>query len=234
MKRKSNQFDRDEMYRQLRTNIEFSSVDEEIKIVNFISTIPNEGKSTMAINLARVCADQYQKVLLIDCDLRNSSLHRLLNVKRGAGLSNLLSNFKEEDSILESECVQTITTPTEKTYYFISAGDRVPNPLEVVSSKSLYTFLQKAKQEFDFIILDCPPISLCSDGTPLCNLSDGTLYVVSGKEVDKRQAKTCMSELTRSGANIIGLCLTKMENITKSKYYNYGYGYGYGSNVGED
>ncbi|MDO4466469.1 MAG: CpsD/CapB family tyrosine-protein kinase [Bacillota bacterium] len=234
MAKRSVQFDTDEMYRQLRTNIEFSNLDKEIKLVNFMSTLPNEGKSTMALNLARVSADQFDRVLLIDCDLRNSSLHRLLKISKGKGLSNVLANFSETDSILECEDLQVIETKTGKQYYFLSAGDRVPNPLEMISSKKFFSFLQKAKEEFDFIVIDSPPASLCSDGIPLCRAVDGTLYVVSGKDTDKRSAKSHMKELSRNGANIIGLCLTKIEAYT-NKTYNYGYGYGYGKNTqGED
>lgn len=221
---KSNQFDRDEMYRQLRTNIQFSNMDTKIKVVNIVSTTPNEGKSTIAANLARVSAEHFEKVLIIDCDLRNPTLHKLFKMSKGEGLTNLVERFSEGDSILRAEELRIIGTESGKKFYFISSGARVPNPLEVVSSNSFLNVIKQAKEEFDFVILDCPPISLCSDGIPISNACDGTLYAVSGKETDKRQAKAAMKDLQRSGVNIIGLCLTKMENLMNKKYYYYGYG----------
>ena len=85
MAKKINQFDLDEVFRQLRTNIEFSNLDQNIQMVNVVSSTPNEGKSTVSANLARICADNYSNVLLIDCDLRNSSLHKMLKTSNASG-----------------------------------------------------------------------------------------------------------------------------------------------------
>ena len=220
---KSNQFDLDEVYRQLRTNIEFSRMDEGIQVVNTISTNPNEGKSTVAANLARVSADKYARVLLIDCDLRNPTIHRLMGVSNSFGLTNLLADF---DGSMESvnKAIQSIETDTGKVFYMISSGSRVPNPLEILSSNRFSKFMSLMRQQFDFIVIDCPPIGACSDGVPVSNASDGTLLIVSSKDTDKRAAKTASRDLMRAGANIIGVVLTKVENFTNSHYYYYGYG----------
>ena len=224
MAKKINQFDLDEVYRQLRTNIEFSRMDENIQVINTVSTNPNEGKSTIASNLARICADKYRNVLLIDCDLRNSSLHRMFKTSNATGLSNLLSHFDEHTSIIQSEELKVLQTKTGRQMYFLSAGSRVPNPLELLSSNRFARFLQVARQEFDFIIIDCPPITACSDVIPVANASDGTLFVVSAKETDKRRAREAVRDLQRNGAKLMGVCLTKVEDF-EQKHYNY-YGYG--------
>lgn len=224
MAKKINQFDLDEVFRQLRTNIEFSKMDENIQIVNIVSTNPEEGKSTISANLARICADKYRNVLLIDCDLRNPSLHRMFKTSNTSGLSNLLSHFNESSSILQSEEVKVLQTKTGRQLYFMSAGSRVPNPLELLSSNRFAKFLQVARNEFDFIVIDCPPVTACSDAIPISNASDGTLFVCSSKETDKRRARDAVRDLQRNGAKLMGVCLTKVEDFS-SKHYNY-YGYG--------
>ena len=90
-KKKRNQFDVDEIYRGLRTNIEFSQMDEEIQVISIASTIPSEGKSSVACNLARIMAAKYKNVLLIDCDLRNASVHKTLGISNRSGLTNIIS-----------------------------------------------------------------------------------------------------------------------------------------------
>ncbi|MGM9946452.1 CpsD/CapB family tyrosine-protein kinase [Floccifex sp.] len=224
MAKKINQFDLDEVFRQLRTNIEFSKMDENIQIVNTVSTNPNEGKSTIASNLARICADKYNNVLLIDCDLRNPSLHRMLKTSNSTGLSNLLSHFDGNTSIITSSELKVLQLKSGKIFYFLSSGSRVPNPLELLSSNRFSKFLQVARREFDFIIIDCPPVTACSDAIPICNASDGTLFVCSSKETDKRRAREAVRDLQRNGAKLMGVCLTKVEDFA-SKHYNY-YGYG--------
>lgn len=102
-RKKRNQFDVDEIYRGLRTNIEFSQMDDAIQVINVVSTIPNEGKSTIACNLARIMAAKYKNVLLIDCDLRNTSVHKTLQISNRSGLTNIISEFREGTSIQSYE-----------------------------------------------------------------------------------------------------------------------------------
>ena len=94
-KKKRNQFDVDEIYRGLRTNIEFSQMDEAMQVITCVSTVPNEGKSTIACNLARIMAAKYKNVLLIECDLRNASVHKTLHISNRSGLQILFLNFKK-------------------------------------------------------------------------------------------------------------------------------------------
>ena len=227
MAKKINQFDLDEVFRQLRTNIEFSNLDQNIQMVNVVSSTPNEGKSTVSANLARICADKYSNVLLIDCDLRNSSLHKILKTSNASGLSNLLSRFDDTTSVINSSEIKVLQTKSGKLLYFLSAGTRIPNPLEVLSTHRFAKLLEVARNEFDFIVIDCPPITACSDAIPICNASDGTLFVVSSKDTDKKIVKQSIQELRRNSARLMGVCLTKVEDF-ENKHYNY---YGYGENV---
>lgn len=226
-KRKRNQFDVDEIYRSLRTNIEFSQMDDAIQVINVVSTVPNEGKSTVACNLARIMAAKYKNVLLIDCDLRNASIHKTLKISNRCGLTNIISEFREGVSIHSYEGVQDVQFDGGYALSVITAGHRVPNPSEVLGSKRLAKFLNQARQEFGYIIIDCPPVAVASDAIPLCNVSDGVLYVVDSKSSDKRKVKMAIGDVQRNGGHVIGLVLNKVDASDES-HYGYGYGYGYG------
>ena len=226
-KRKRNQFDVDEIYRSLRTNIEFSQMDDAIQVINLVSTALNEGKSTVACNLARIMAAKYKNVLLIDCDLRNASVHKTLKISNRCGLTNIISAFREGVSIHSYEGVQDVQFDGGYALSVITAGHRVPNPSEVLGSKRLAKFLNQARQEFGYIIIDCPPVAVASDAIPLCNVSDGVLYVVDSKSSDKRKVKMAIGDVQRNGGHVIGLVLNKVDASDES-HYGYGYGYGYG------
>ena len=229
-RKKRNQFDVDEIYRGLRTNIEFSQMDDAIQVINVVSTIPKEGKSTIACNLARIMAAKYKNVLLIDCDLRNASVHKTLQISNRSGLTNIISEFREGVSIHSFEGVQDVQYDGGYPLSVITAGHRVPNPSEVLGSKRLAKFLNQARQEFGYIIIDCPPVAVASDAIPLCNVSDGVLYVVDSKISDKRKVKAAINDVERNGGHVMGVVLNKVESASDSNY-GYGYGYGYG---GED
>lgn len=226
-KKKRNQFDVDEIYRSLRTNIEFSQMDEEIQVISVASTIPNEGKSSVATNLARIMAAKYKNVLLVDCDLRNPSVHKVMKISNRSGLTNIISEFQEGLSINSYEGVQQVQYDGGQTLTVITAGHRVPNPSEVLGSKKMGRFLEQARKEFGYIIIDSPPVLLASETIPLCNLSDGVLYVVDAKNADKRKVRAAIKDLKRNGGHVIGVVLNKVD-MSDEKRYGYGYGYGYG------
>lgn len=226
-KKKRNQFDVDEIYRSLRTNIEFSQMDEEIQVLSVASTIPNEGKSSVATNLARIMAAKYKNVLLVDCDLRNPSVHKMCKISNCSGLTNIISEFQEGLSINSYEGVQQVQYDGGQTLTVITAGHKVPNPSEVLGSKRMGRFLEQARKEFGYIIIDSPPVLLASETIPLCNLSDGVLYVVDAKNADKRKVRAAIKDLKRNGGHVIGVVLNKVD-MSDEKRYGYGYGYGYG------
>lgn len=225
-KKKRNQFDVDEIYRSLRTNIEFSQMDDDIQVISIASTIPNEGKSSVACNLARIMAAKYKNVLLIDCDLRNPLVHKMMKISNRSGLTNIISEFQEGLSINSYEGVQQVQYDGGQTLTVITAGHRVPNPSEVLGSKKMVRFLEQARKEFGYIIIDSPPVLLASETIPLCNLSDGVLYVVDAKNADKRKVKAAINDLKRNGGHVIGVVLNKVDMSDENRY-GYGYGYSY-------
>ena len=111
----------------------------------------------------------------------------------------------------------------------MTTGHRVPNPSEVLDSRRFGEILNQARKEYGYIIIDCPPMTATSDAVPISNVADGTLFVISSKDTDKRKARAAIHDLQRVGGNVFGTILTKVQDLG-SKRYGYGYGYGYGEN----
>lgn len=230
--KKVNQFAFTEAFLRLRSNIEFSGLDSRMQVVNVVSTNANEGKSTVSTNLAMAYAKKYDKVLIIDTDLRNPSVHKMLKTSNAKGLTDLMKDWSDTSSVFNSSEIQVFSLENDRLLYFLSAGTRVPNPLELLGSRRFQSILAKAREEFDVIIIDCPPYGVVSDCIPVSMISDGTVYVVSAKETNKYAARSAMEDLRRNGAHIIGTVLTKVEEIGGS-HYGYGsYGSYYGSYYG--
>lgn len=218
-KNKSQQFDEMEVYRHLRTNIEYSSVDKKIHVINITSTQPGEGKTTTSTNLSIVSSGQYGRVLLVDCDMRKPQVHKRFNISNRFGLSNVLAG--DNVNIPDSYFSKFKDKDTEGVLYVLPAGVKVPNPTELLSSEKFKEFVECMRMRFEFIILDCPPVLSVSDCIPVSLASDGTLFVVSSKDTDKNDAKTALQQLQRNGANVIGTVLNKVDKTNESSYYSY-------------
>lgn len=216
--KKSKQFDELEVYRHLRTNIEYSSVDTKVQVVNITSANSGEGKTTTASNLAIVSANQFSKVLLVDCDMRKPYIHKKFNISNHFGLSNVLA--QEDMNIPDTFFQKFKDKKGDGILYVLPAGIKVPNPLELLSSDKFKEFLAYMRQRFDFIILDCSPVLSVSDAIPVSCVSDGTIFVVSAQDTDKKVARTALTQLQRNGAHVIGSVLSKTDRTTES-YYNY-------------
>ena len=221
---KQSQFDFSEVYRQLRTNIEYSQFEGDIQVVNLTSTNPAEGKSSVASNLATVSIAKYHNVLLMDCDLRKPVQHKIFNVSNKVGLSNLMKNFDSFDVNDDTYFQKFKDNTSDGKLYLLTSGMKVPNPLELLSSEKFKHLIEKLRTRFDFIVIDCPPVDAVADAIPVSCVTDGTIYVVSAKETNKNDAKAAITQLQRNGANILGTVLTKVE--AEAKHY---YGYYYNS-----
>lgn len=219
---KNNQFAYTEIYRQLRTNIEFSSFEKNIQVVNTVSTNPAEGKSSVASNLATVSAAKYNNVLLMDCDLRKPVQHKIFQVSNKIGLSNLMRNFDSFDVNEDTYFQKFKDSTSDGRLFLLTSGVRVPNPGELLSSDKFKKLMEMLRTRFDFIVVDCPPISAVADAIPVSHNCDGTIFVISAKDTDKNEAKTALTELQRNGVNVLGSVMT-MTEATSKHYYNYYY-----------
>lgn len=201
-----------EAYRTLRTNIHFSSFDKKIKTIVVTSSGPGEGKSTTCANLAVVMAENGYKTVLIDCDLRSTTIHRLFNVSNEKGLSDFLVG-----NIEFSEAVEKTEIPNLN---IITSGTKPPNPSELVGSEMMKNFIENLKESYDYIILDAPPVIIVTDAQLLSAYADGCVLVVASSEVEKAAAIKAKELLEKVNARILGVVLNKMD-VKKKRNYGY-------------
>ncbi|MCE7857960.1 MAG: polysaccharide biosynthesis tyrosine autokinase, partial [Ignavibacteria bacterium CHB3] len=163
-----------EAFRALRTRIQFSRINtESLKTILITSSAPQEGKTTIAVNLAGSFAHSKKKVLLIDCDLRKPSVHKLFEKEKVPGLIDYLVGSVKLEEVLMKSKIQNLS--------FISSGTIPPNPAEMLDSQEMRNFLKQLREKFDLIILDSPPIIAVTDSEILTSMVDGTLLVVSSE-----------------------------------------------------
>lgn len=206
-----------ESYKTLRSNIGFCGA--SIQTIAVTSTVPNEGKSNVALHLAISMAEAGYKVLFIDADMRKSVIvgkYRVGQVKEG--LTNFLSGQEEwEDCVCETEY---------ENLHCIFAGPVPPNPSELLGSTIFVDKLESLKSEYDYVIIDTPPIGSVIDGAVVASVTDGSVIVIEANRMSYRQIKKTKEQLEKSGSRVLGAVLNKVE-VTGSygRYYGNYYGY---------
>jgi capsular exopolysaccharide synthesis family protein len=203
-----------EQYRTIRTNVQYSSVDKELKTLMVTSSGPGEGKSTTVANLAVVFAQLGKKVLLVDADLRKPTVHRSFGVNNLFGFTTVLT----KQSTLASSVLDT----EEKDLYILTSGPIPPNPAELLSSKSMEQFMEEAKEQFDYVLFDTPPLLAVADPQILANKVDGSIYVVYSGKTQIDQAKKAKELLENAQSKLIGVVLNHKEMKNNEYYYYYG------------
>ena len=203
--------------RTIRTNIEFSNVDNDLKVINVASSVPGEGKSFVSSNLAAAFAQNDVKVLLIDCDMRLGRQHKIFEVSYKKGLSNLIA--KSDD---KSDYEDYIQKTSVKNLYLLPRGVVPPNPSELLSSKKFEKILEDLKKIFKYIILDGVPVNGLADSLILSSISDKTVIVSKYGFTDINDLENTKKSLENIGADIVGVILNKVPK-TRSKYGNYYY-----------
>lgn len=199
-----------ESYKRLRTNIQFSSVDNNIKAILVTSSIPNEGKTTICTNLAVTMAQTEKKVLIVDSDLRKPMVHKKFNISNITGLSNVLINEKKFDDAVQRQDVNL---------HILTAGTIPPNPSEILSSNRMKVFLDEVKERYDYIIIDSPPLMSVADAQVLAPIVEGILLVISSGETEIAVAKKSIELLKYIKANLLGVVLNKVKSNSKNYYY---------------
>ncbi|MGM0877169.1 MAG: CpsD/CapB family tyrosine-protein kinase [Bacillota bacterium] len=203
-----------EQFRTVRTNIQFSSVDEELKTMIVTSSGPAEGKSTTTANLAVVFAQQGKRVLLIDADLRKPTAHYTFRTENHVGLSNVLTR--------QATIEEAVKTTDQDNLWVLTSGPIPPNPSELLGSKGMLALLEQAKDEYDVIILDSPPVLAVTDAQVLSNLTDGVVLVVSSGKTEIESAKKAKELLESAKAKILGVVLNNKKLQDSQYYYYYG------------
>lgn len=205
-----------ERYRTLRTNIEFSSRDHEIRSILVASSAPGEGKTTTAANLAVVYAQTGRNTLFLDCDLRSPTGQRAFNVPNGAGMTNILTGKNTASQVVQK--VEAIPH-----LYVITSGPVPPNPAELLGSANMAEIMQTLYGIFDIIIIDSPPVLTVTDAQVISRYVDGVLVVARSKKTDKRALLKARKLLEQVRANIIGSVMNSIEAEESDYYYSYYY-----------
>ena len=206
----------EEAIKTLRTNIQFSGRD--IKTIMFTSCFPNEGKSDTLIQLAKEIGKAGKKVLLIDADIRKSTFVRRYRVRLTVkGLSQYLSGQAEQPAIYYSTNFENMD--------MIFAGPMAPNPSELLEEKAFDELLATARQIYDYVLIDTPPILSLTDAAIVARKCDGAVLVVESGRVKYRDAQKAQEQLEKCGCSILGAVLNKVQ-VRKDKYYSSYYGYG--------
>ncbi|MCV9884496.1 CpsD/CapB family tyrosine-protein kinase [Metabacillus halosaccharovorans] len=203
-----------EQFRTIRTNIQFSNVDDELQTMIVTSSGPAEGKSTTTANLAVVFAQQGKRVLLIDADLRKPTVHYTFRTENHIGLSNVLTR--------QTSLEEAVTVTAQDKLWVLPSGPIPPNPSELLGSKGMNNLLEQAKREYDVIILDTPPVLAVTDAQVLSNLADGVVLVVSSGKTETDAAKKAKELLESAKSKILGVVLNNKKVQDSQYYYYYG------------
>ena len=206
-----------EAIKTLRTNIEFSGDDK--KVIVLTSCVPNEGKSTIATNLVNGLAEAGKKVLLIDADMRKSVLAGRLKIDQEvSGLSHFLTGH--------NTITEVITRTKKENLSIIFAGVVPPNPAELLSSNRFGSLIEAARNAYDYIIIDAPPIGAVVDAAIIAKHCDGVIMVVGYADVSYKLAQDVKKQIEVTGCPILGVVLNKVPTNGDHKYGYYGGYYG--------
>lgn len=203
-----------EQYRTIRTNLQFSFVDDQLRSILVSSAGPGAGKSITSANLAVVYAQQGMKVLLVDADMRKPTVHYTFRLANLRGFSNVLVGETPLESAVERTDVDNL--------HVLSSGPVPPNPSELLGSKRMVEVLNTMKQFYDIIIFDTPPALAVTDAKVLSSIVDGSLMVVRSGETNVEGAKRAIDILKDSPSKFLGTILNDREKSKSDYYYYYG------------
>lgn len=222
---RKNSYAKTESLRALKTNLQFCG--DDVKTILVTSSLPNEGNSTVTFDLARSLTESGKSVLLIDTDMRKSVLVgrlRAKTVKKSEiqGLSHYLSGQKKLTDVLYATQIPKL--------FMIFAGPSVPNPTEILEKRYFSELIDFAREQFDYVLIDCAPIGAAIDAAIVAKHCDGAVLVIAQGMANSRLIGSVKKQLEASGVRILGVVLNKvrMENNHYGKYYGHYYGSYYG------
>lgn len=201
-----------ESYREIRTNIRFANVDSNIKKILVTSSVAGEGKSTTISNLACTLADEGNKVLLLDCDLRKPTLHKKFSLRNHMGLMDVLIEKSDYKNYIQSiyDGLDLLTT-----------GSIPSNPSEVLGSNSMKQLVEEMAKDYDYVLIDTAPIVAVTDPLVIASYIDGIILVVRAESTPVDLVKSSVDKLQKVNAKIIGSILNGVEMKKGYEYYTY-------------
>lgn len=204
-----------EVFNSLRINLQFCG--DDVKTILFTSCTPNEGKSTVTLELARSMGEDNKKIILIDADLRKSVLVGHYGIKSKEqiyGLSHYLSGQKKEADIIHHTDINNVD--------IILAGPVVPNPTELLGNHYFAELLESLKEKYDMVLVDCPPLGWVIDAAVVAPQCDGSIIVVESAAISYHYLQEVKKQLEVTGCRILGVVLNKVQVETGGYYKHYG------------
>lgn len=209
-----------EAYRNVRTALMMSARDKHT-VLQMTSPDPGDGKTTLTSNMAVVIAKAGKRCLLVDCDLRRPRIHKVFGLTNTKGLSSIIVNQTDLPDVAHRDVVPMLD--------IISAGPRVDDPAELLHSPRFAEFIEMVREQYDFVLLDSPPLLAVSESSTVAGVADGVVLVVRIGRHNRPVAKRAREILDIVGARILGVVVNAVESGSKyGQYGSYGYGYGYG------
>ena len=210
-------FEVSEAYNELRTNLRFTILKSGCKKIIISSPLPEDGKSTTSTNIAITIAQMGAKVLLLDCDLRKGKIHSFFKIKSKPGISDVLSGMMNE--------FETVRQTKYENLHVIPMGSIPPNPSELLGSKQMEEVISRLEKNYDYIIIDSPPVNVVSDALSLAKVVDGVVIVVREKVTSHPNINKAMTKYNLAEANILGFVIngvsTERGKKSRSSYYYY-------------
>ena len=200
----------DEAIRSVRTNIQFSDIDHKNKIIAMTSSKPSEGKTTVVYKLAQSFAENGERVVLMDFDLRAPKLGVVAGIDNNVGLTNVITGKLELDRALYRDKGQ-------ENLFLLLSGPTPPNPAEILASNHIKDLVNELSQSFDYVFIDTPPVGLFTDASIVSTFCDGMIFAIKSNDTKKEEISRALDNLKKVNAKVIGAVLT----FADVKEFNY-------------
>lgn len=219
-----------EAYKLLRTNLSYILSDNnnaDCHVIGVTSSLRGEGKSTTSINLAYVLAEMNKRVLLIEGDLRIPSMHKKLKMSAGPGLSNMLVGRRDGSAYLERQLIRKVNNGEQNGFDIIFAGEIPPNPSELIGSRRMAELVKELSKEYDYIVLDLPPVTAVTDALVASKIVDGLIVVVRCDYADRNSLNETLRQIRLVNGKVLGFVMTCANSSSSiySRKYRYRYRY---------
>ena len=197
----------------LLANIRFASVDRPVKSIVLTSSVPNEGKSTVAYNLAQAIASSGKRTLIVECDMRRRSLADMVGARARHGIYAVLSGQVELD--------EALVATSHRNLFFLDSEPHIPNPADILSSQRFRKLAAQMESAFDYVVIDTPPVGTFVDAAIIATLADATALVVRERFVKRAELQNAYDQLKKADANVIGVIMNMCEAESSEYYYAY-------------
>ena len=208
-----------EMYQKFLANLEYVNVDKKLKVIQVTSSISGEGKSTFLSNVAYLLSKKGLKTILVDVDLRKPKVHRIYDVENNSGLTDVLAERETLEKAIKKE--------KKLGFDVLTSGEKTTAVTNLIESKKMLNLIEKLKSEYDYVLIDSPPVINVADALYISKFTDAVVFIVSQKITKKSVALEAIKILNLNQVNIIGTVLTQVDLRNNRYGYSYGYGYDY-------